>query len=177
MAKHSEVSLSGQNLGLDEINQYYREIEASVRLYFSPSNPRAKKLFVGMTNDDVDARLQAASKENDLAATLNIFAAIEAAFCVDYLLRCRDTTKKDSLSLALQRIYNNKRQHAPPLRDIFKVWGENGTELDTLFSELNKAFKYRHWLAHGRYWKPDFDNYDYDSVYILAQAAFEECSL
>ena len=31
------------------------------------------------------------------------------------------------------------------------------------------AFKYRHWLAHGRYWEPKLGRiYDYYSLYDLA---------
>lgn len=36
-------------------------------------------------------------------------------------------------------------------------------------SELITAFKYRHWLAHGRYWEPKLGRiYDYYSLYDLA---------
>lgn len=38
-----------------------------------------------------------------------------------------------------------------------------------LLGELAGAFRYRHWLAHGRYWQPKLGRkYDYLSVFGLA---------
>jgi len=61
------------------------------------------------------------------------------------------------------------------LNAIFKEWidAENGS-YSKLINALQGAFKYRHWLAHGRYWVPKYgQKYDFDSVYVLARETFE----
>ena len=41
--------------------------------------------------------------------------------------------------------------------------------------DLKGAFKFRHWLAHGRYWDPNLGRkkYDFQSLYALAEEFFE----
>lgn len=172
MAKHKRVSFSEQNLVLDEIDQYYRNIEASTRFYFSLSNPDADEIFAGMTKMEIECELDVISKENEHLVALNLLASEEAAFRVDYLQRCYKR-KKDSLSLALRTIHDTKGNHASLEDDIFTAWKENTSSPNSIVSDLKGAFKYRHWLAHGRYWEPKLGRkYDYFSVFTLAQQVF-----
>jgi hypothetical protein len=47
-----------------------------------------------------------------------------------------------------------------------------------LIGELRSAFKFRNWLAHGRYWTPKLGrNYDFESLYLLADAVFSPLPL
>lgn len=173
MAKYKRVSFSDQNLFLDKIDQYYRDIEESTRLYFSLSNPNAETLFAGMTIMEIECKLDLISKENEHLVALNLLASVEAAFRVDYLQRCYKR-KKDLLSLALRNIYDIKGDHASLEDDIFTAWKENTNSPNSIVSDLKGAFKYRHWLAHGRYWEPKLGRkYDYFSVFTLAQQVFE----
>lgn len=172
MAKHKRVSFSEKNLVLDEIDQYYRNIEASTRFYFSLSNPDANKIFIGMTKMEIECELDVITKENEHLVALNLLASVEAAFRVDYLQRCYKR-KKDSLSLALRTIHDSKGNHASLEDDIFTAWKENTSSPNSIVSDLKGAFKYRHWLAHGRYWEPKLGRkYDYFSVFTLAQQVF-----
>jgi hypothetical protein len=169
MAKHKRVSFSDQNLLLDKIDQYYRSIEASTHLYFSLSNPNADKLFAGMTEVEIEYELDIVSKENEHLIALNLLASVEAAFRVDYLQRCYKR-KKDPLSKAFRIIYDTKGNHASLEDDIFTAWKEKSSSANSIVSDLKGAFKYRHWLAHGRYWEPKLGRkYDYFSVFTLAQ--------
>ncbi|PCI42773.1 MAG: hypothetical protein COB41_08830 [Proteobacteria bacterium] len=172
MAKHKRVSFSKKNLVLDEIDHYYRNIEASTRLYFSSSNPTSDEVFVGRTKTEIEYELEVVSVENENLVALNLLASIEAAFRVDYLQRCYKK-KKDSLSLALRTIHDIKGSHASLEDDIFTAWKDNTSSSSAVISDLKGAFKYRHWLAHGRYWEPKLGKkYDYFSVFILAQTVF-----
>ena len=57
--------------------------------------------------------------------------------------------------------------------DILAAWLEHSNALSVrprLVSDLKTAFKYRHWLAHGRYWTPKLGRkHSYDSLFILAR--------
>jgi len=50
------------------------------------------------------------------------------------------------------------------LCDIYKEYTTSN-----LFFELKLAFKFRHWIAHGRYWKPKIGKkYDFNEIFKLA---------
>ena len=172
MAKHKRISFSEKNLVLDEIDHYYRNIELSTRFYFSPFNPDAGELFAGMTKSEIECELDVITEENEHLVALNLLASVEAAFRVDYLQRCY-RRKKDPLSLALRTIHDAKGNYASLEDDIFTAWKENTSSPNSIVSDLKGAFKYRHWLAHGRYWEPKLGKkYDYFSVFTLAQQVF-----
>lgn len=177
MAKHKRVSFSEQNLALEEIDQHYRNVEASARLYFSLSNPTAAELFLGKTVAEIEEELGAVTEENQHLVSLNLLAAVEAVFRIDYLQRCYKR-KKDALSQTLRIIHNAKGSYASLEDDIFPAWKEHAAPTSTTVSALKGAFKYRHWLAHGRYWEPKLGKkYDYYSVFTLAQTVFDSFPL
>jgi hypothetical protein len=100
---------------------------------------------------------------------LNSPLALEAAFRVDYECRCQ-RKMKDDLSRAFRAIYRSRKTSVSLDEDIFEAWGQNSTESRQLIGELRGAFKFRHWLAHGRYWKPKLGRkYDFSYVYLLAE--------
>ena len=105
MAKQTRTNFSNENLDLLAIDQYYRHIEVSTRLYFSLSNPTADEVFAGKTRLEIAKMLEAVLKENDHLVSLNLLAAIEATFRVDYLQRCYKR-KKDPLSRAFRIIHD-----------------------------------------------------------------------
>ena len=62
--------------------------------------------------------------------------------------------------------------------DIFETWRQKQTSSRGLIGDLRGAFKFRHWIAHGRYWEPKLGRkYDFDSVYDLADIVFGNLSL
>lgn len=71
----------------------------------------------------------------------------------------------------MREIYQMKGSRASLEDDILRLWKEDFPEYKRLISEVITAFKYRHWLAHGRYWEPKLGRiYDYYSLYDLADA-------
>jgi hypothetical protein len=55
--------------------------------------------------------------------------------------------------------------------EILNAWVEHRNVSSSLVRNLKGAFKYRHWLAHGRYWNPKLGQpYDYDGVFLLAES-------
>jgi hypothetical protein len=57
---------------------------------------------------------------------------------------------------------------------VWKAYGERGP---TIIDELESAFKYRNWLAHGRYFVHEGQKYDYATIYALADAALNSFPL
>jgi hypothetical protein len=166
MAKR--VTLSGDHLGLSEIAAHHQDLESSLTLYFSTDSPRFLSRFIGYTGTEVTDELLARLDEADLTSSLTVLASVEAAFRIDYLQRC-SRKAKDPLSRAFRNNYRAKQQQAKLEDEIFDAWVDNYSSTRTIIGELRSVFRFRHWLAHGRYWTPKLGRrYDFGGVFALA---------
>lgn len=165
-----KVTFSGQHLNLIKIAAHYRDVEEALRgLYFASaaSNPR----FVGYTRGELQDELADRLEEEGQMLAMSVLAAVEAAFRIDYLQRVYER-KKDPLSRAFRLLHKRKGTRAGLEDDILEAWRQNTGIPTSLISDLRSAFRFRHWLAHGRYWSPKFGRrFDYFSVHSLAQQA------
>jgi hypothetical protein len=165
MAKRA--SFSGQHLGLPEIAAHHRDLESSLRLYFSAGSPSFTVRFGGYATSEVSNELGERLGEVDLTSTLTVLASVEAAFRIDYLQRCY-RRERDPISRAFRDIYKVKQRYVSLEDEIFKVWAVD-TSLFSIICELRRAFKFRHWLAHGRYLTPKLGRrYNFNDVFALA---------
>jgi hypothetical protein len=165
----NRVAFSGLHLGLSEIAQHHQDLEASLKLYFAAASPTFTARFSGYTVTEVGDELGVRLDETALASSLALLATLEAAFRIDYLQRCY-RRGKDRLSRAFRAIYKAKRHWASLEQDIFECWAGNSSVPPHIIGELRGAFRFRHWLAHGRYWMPKLGRrYDFDDVYALTE--------
>ena len=166
------ITFSGQHLPLAQIAQYYSDIEASVRNYFSSINPRFDERFTGYTQQEIEREMYSVLEEHARSTSMSILASLEAIFSMDFLHRCYKR-QKDPLSRAFREVHQNKGQRVPPLTDIFSEWQQHSDVSQSVIADLKRAFRYRHWLAHGRYWTPKIgQEYDYDDIYTLAESIY-----
>ena len=174
MPSARRVTFSGEHLPLVEIARYYSDIEASVRNYFSFNNLDLDNRFVDYTPLDIELEMTSVLVEHARSTSMSILAALEAAFRMDFLHRCYKR-QRDPLSRSFRTLYQkyqNKGQQVP-LGDIFLQWKSHSTVRRSIISDLEQAFKYRHWLAHGRYWTLKIGReYDYDDIYMLAESIY-----
>jgi hypothetical protein len=167
------VSLSGQNLSLSDIKDYYDDSKRALTLYFSHPTVGYNYWFINdrfldYSINEIEQELQARLDELDRLTSFSILSSLEASFRMDYLIRCNQK-KKDTLSRKMREIYQVKGSRASLEDDILRLWKETFPEYKGFISEVITAFKYRHWLAHGRYWEPKLGRiYDYYSLYDLA---------
>ena len=144
----------------------------SVRLYFSVQHVRLDARFSGYTPDEVEQEMLDVLDENERNSSMNILAALEAAFRIDFIQRGQ-VRMRDELSRIFRRVYMEKGARVSLEDDILASWREWNPDLRSIVSELISAYKYRHWLAHGRYWTPKLGRrYDYPEVYELADLTF-----
>ena len=162
------VSLSGQNLSLSDIKDYYDDSKSALTLYFSLHSFDYNYRFVHYNINEIEQELQARLDELDRLTSFSILSSLEASLRMDYLTRCNQK-KKDALSRKMRRIYQIRGSRPSLEDDILRLWKETFPEYKGFISEVITAFKYRHWLAHGRYWEPKLGRiYDYYSLYELA---------
>ncbi len=165
----SRVTFSGLNIGVAEIAGHHQDLESSLRLYFSVASPTFTVRFTGYSSTEVIEELVDRLDEAELTSSLAVLASLEAAFRIDYLQRCY-RRGKDPVSRAFRKIYVAKQQWASLDHDIFETWRNAATVLPrSVIGDLRAAFRFRHWLAHGRYWTPKFGRlYNFDDVFTLA---------
>lgn len=169
-------SFSGQNVDIRSYALHHQNSERSLKLYFSAEASSFQIRFIGYELAEVAEELGERLAELDLTSTLTVLGALEAAFRIDYLLRC-DLNKRDPISRAFQNIYRDKKDRARLDEDIFDVWKVNAFGTSRIIGDLKGVFKFRNWLAHGRYLVRDGQKYDYATVYALADSALNSFPL
>jgi hypothetical protein len=158
-------------LTLDEIAGYHEDAVGGLRLLYSPVNPGFEARFVGLSRDEVAARLKLRLEETDTRSTFALLTSLEATFRIDFHSRCRQRLK-DALSVYFRNIERTQRDRVRLDEHILEGWNQHSSASAPLVSSLRGAFKMRHWLAHGRYWSPKLGRkYDFAHVYLLASQA------
>ncbi len=157
-------------LHIDALRSYHQDVVAALRLYFGPSSPTFAARFLGKRKDEAEQALASRLDESDARSAFFLLTSLEASFRIDFDLRC-DKRLKDPLSVHFRKV---RRKGKPAVRleeDILEGWKRHSSAPPRLISELRGAFKFRHWLAHGRYWTPKLGRrYDFDYVYLMAQS-------
>lgn len=168
------VSLSGQQLSMEDISLHYQDFRQSLIAYFDNRN---LSRFSGYTTSELIAELQERLDEIDKISAFNTLAAIEAALRVDYLHRCQGR-KKDKLSRKFRTAFKARGPRIGLEDEILEIWKTHDPDLRLIIGHLRGALKFRHWLAHGRYWEPKLgQKYDFAVVYALAEEVLKSFPL
>jgi hypothetical protein len=166
----ARVSFSYSTADIYEISLHHADLIASLRLFFSSGAPSFATRFLGYSAQQVASDLDSRIAEIDMAYSMTILAALEGRLRTDYLQRSYRRLR-DPLSKALRRLHDERDNRAGLDDEILSIWKDHTTGLDRLIGDLRGAFKYRHWLAHGRYWEPKLGRkYDFNSIFGLAVA-------
>lgn len=163
--------LEGQSLA--EIAEYHNDVVDALTFFWQPSYQQRDPRFIGYNPGEFEERLAALRfdriEETEIRSIFALLAAIEAALRIDYRLRVK-WRGKDDLSRAFRTLFNEKQERAF-FEDLLDLWAKHHPELKRYLSELRDALKFRHWLAHGRFWRrPTNGRFDYLSIYFLAEA-------
>ncbi|WP_159950179.1 hypothetical protein [Rhizobium sp. 18065] len=171
------VAFSGDNQSISHIALHHSDLENALRAYFSLTSDQISGRFLGYSKSDLTIELQERLYEIGLSSSMAVLAAVEASFRIDYLQRCQQR-RKDPISRTFREIYALKQTHASLEEDIFGAWTDSFDGAKLIIGELRGAFKFRHWLAHGRYWKPKLGRrYDFDDIYTIAEIALKQFDL
>lgn len=174
MPKYKKVSFSDNNAKIDEILQQYHDSSLAIRSYFSLENPKAYELFVGLSELELLEQCNKVLQENELALSLVLLSALEANFRVDYISRVEKKAKGD-LSRYFRELHKNNGNRVSLEDDILEGWKSYTNIQQKLIGEIRSAFKYRHWLAHGRYWQPKLgQEYDFFKLQLLCENSLEQ---
>lgn len=128
--------------------------------------------FVGLTIDDLNDVFATQRVELDTLLCFSLLSAVEAMFRMDYIVRCQTRKPRDKVTASLRIIYRKKGLRADFSGDLLHTWRVARPELAGDIGDLTAAFRYRHWLAHGRYWVLKLARrYDFSTVYRICEQA------
>lgn len=159
-----------------DISYYHLTAEAALRLHYSQSNPSYQLVFAGYRPTEVAAELSERISETEIRSILIIIARLEAAFRLDYISRA-GSKQADQISINLRRLHKRKKRKARLDEDILEIWkGHVDPTGRAIISKLRGMLKYRHWLAHGRYWQFGA-NHSFNDVYLVADVILTDFGL
>ncbi|MFM5535472.1 hypothetical protein ACET64_17500 [Aeromonas veronii] len=142
--------ISGRQLFISDVVAQKDAIEKALLLSFSHDNPNYNADFVGMTVAEVNDLKEARLNESEMTHSLILLAAIEAKIRADANTR-HVNRYKDPLSRKIRALYRDRKNIK--LEDhLISARTEVEPQNKRFYDELRRALKYRHWLAHGRYW-------------------------
>jgi hypothetical protein len=111
---------------------------------------------------------------------LGMLACTEATLRVDFIKRVSYKTK-DGASRRFQDAAKERANRIRLEEDILDVWREQRIAgIGRAVSGFKGALNLRHWLAHGRYWKPKLGRaagYDPVDVFDICRELLEAIGL
>lgn len=166
-----KFDFSKSPLSAKEILDYYTHVVSAIECKYSQDgNKNYTTDFLGYSEVKVKSEKNLLLKELSVEASLCLLSFIESRFRIDFIIRCQ-RRKKDSLSTNFRAIYNPaKRLYTYSLTDdIIENWKKNMPEQKDTFDRLVDAFKYRNWVAHGRYWhfKDNPNKFTFNAIWML----------
>lgn len=166
-----------ETLTLDDIANYRIDVHLSLAASFRDLPPEFVSRYAEMTLRELRDLQAARLREADLQCSLTVLAAVEAAFRIDYDVRCASKLK-DPLSRKFRDLYKKYQRRVRLEDDILETWRGEQQQISSLIGALKDAFGYRHWLAHGRHWPPKLGrDYDFQTVFRIADAIFTSLNL
>lgn len=164
------ISFSGLAQSLEQIANHRATVEEAIFEYFlCPSD----KLLARYTGMKVDEARRACQDDMNQMSAFAVLSSIEASMQMDYLRRGRDR-RRDNLSRSMRALYRERGPRVNLERDLIPLWREHTSIPNRVFSDLVSALQYRHWLAHGRWWRPKFGReYDFFTVYTIGVLLME----
>ena len=157
-----DASLSGQQKTILYILQWYEfqnklslrrksEIKALLEVKNFTENNAEYGRFYGMSEEEFEEFF----RELDYSAMLALLASAEAAMKIDYLNRVDNRKPKGDLLKKYRVLYKDKGRKVSLEKDILEILKVTNDDLKDEISDFKGVFKLRHWLAHGRYEKPN----------------------
>ncbi|MBN2604555.1 MAG: hypothetical protein JXR62_01870 [Bacilli bacterium] len=164
-----KLSRSYAERTLDQINQTYYTLSKSLTISFSNEDFLNEDIFLLKSHSEIEDIRSEEMIEIERYTSFDILSSIEAMFKVDYFYRCENKLR-DELSRDFREIYKIHKKKVSLKDHILPTWTKyNPSQL--ILNELNSIFKYRHWIAHGRYWllRVNVSKYDFNYLMTIAQ--------
>jgi hypothetical protein len=169
------VSLSQSSPRIDEVWSWYSTSAQALAAYKQTIKASIvdKRVvcpdFVGFSLNDVDQHFGRQQEELELMVALALLIAAEGELRRDYWTRVYER-RKDELSRHFREIHKHRGKRVLLEQHILAGWRRYRPEARSSVNEFIAALRYRHWLAHGRYWVASFGRrYDPEDVWLIVK--------
>lgn len=130
--------------------------------------------FIMRKNEkEIEDEAESVKKELSHVCSMCVMAYIESLFRIDSYVRTKHKYKGQLTDKIKAMLVTKKSIPLVRFEDLIDVRKQVYCDEAELFRKINSCFKFRHWIAHGRYWKLD-DNidvhFDFADVFMLAQS-------
>ncbi|MDR1621043.1 MAG: hypothetical protein LBS00_01570 [Synergistaceae bacterium] len=165
---------------LEDIGLYNEDTKASLMHYFNgilegEVVPESKK---HLTESEVKELLNRCLDEIDARSCLILLTFIESQFRLHYQGRSKTQRKIRAELKKKHGSANREKITHPSLEDdLFGAWKKILPGEAFFFGNLKTFFKYRHWMAHGRYFILASNKPDHDGLFLIAQKVVELCKI
>jgi hypothetical protein len=158
----SKVSLSEQKQSIEFVwNWYLDQSEALLdfrkKIFEAITNSTAdfNPKFIDFTVNELNEHYKNSKSELEHLVCFDLISATEATLRSDFLNRVygKDKSNIGRIFRHLEKIKSNKISLE---QDIIEHWKTEAGDRKPHLSGFISLLKYRHWLAHGRYWTPKF---------------------
>ncbi len=123
--------------------------------------------------DEINTYFDESQSELEHLVCFSIISATEAHLRIDFYNRVYSKDKTE-IGRHFRKIFKTSGNRVSLEEDIIETWKQTLTIEKNDFSNFIGLLKYRHWLAHGRYWKPKFgQNYNPITTYDISENIFE----
>jgi len=176
----TKISLSGQEKSIEFILSWYEDQVEAINdfkkkvissILHPSSSSIVNKKFTAFTINEINSYFDDSKSELKHLVCFNLISATEAFLRADYNRRV-EKKEKTKIGRLFKEIDKNMGVKVFLEEDIIEAW--KSVKKKTPFSDFLGLLKYRHWLAHGRYWTPKFGrNYSFDIAYEIVENVFK----
>jgi len=176
----AKISLSRKEKSIDSILNWYEDQVEALRdlknkivraVIYSNAGVKVNPKFLELTIGEIDEYFENSEEELNHLVCFDLISATEALLRVDYYDKI---SKKDKSPVGREfRVINKKKRNKVSLEDDIVTTWKTATG-DTSFSNFLGLLKYRHWLAHGRYWQPKLGRqFSVDIAYEISENIYD----
>lgn len=159
---------------INDIKNYYDSCLNAIDNYHSRTgNKDFTSCFLGWKDKDIVAQSLKLKRELSSECSLMVVANIESLFRIDSYARIEFRFKGKIHDNVKKLLLRKKSIGRVNIDDLIDVWKQEFLHEAQLFRDLNLAFMFRNWFAHGRYWHLSDSvekHFDFTSVYLLRQS-------
>jgi hypothetical protein len=170
-----QASLAGDKKTLEFIKSWYDDqrtalsdlrgkvIESSLR---KPAP--ADEKFCDLSLSEVLGYFDASFRELEYLTAFDLLSATEAELRTDFINRVKNKDKSET-GRKFRAVDKEKGDKISLEQDILEILKETYPSKKSAISLFTGALKYRHWIAHGRYWAPKLGRiYSVDIIYQIS---------
>ncbi|MEI9808643.1 MAG: hypothetical protein WDO16_12720 [Bacteroidota bacterium] len=152
------MSLSESKKSIEDIWSWYedqkeglRYLKNSVITAILNSSAVVNPKFITLTSDEINDYFDYSEEELEHLVCFDLISATEGALRSDFYSKVFNKDKSN-LGRTFRQLHKEKGNKISLEADIIENWKDAYTASKIHFSNLLGLLKYRHWLAHGRYW-------------------------